>query len=238
VKEVMKRNWSVSLDADRYRDFLPFLGAAILVAAIAMQATLMPVKPTAIGFPPTADETVTPGALPQFSVPPDVSAERNTVQTTVLPTEAAPAEPEASLEPPSTAMAPPDIAAPFAAENAPPLAARGAPVAVGLPLGAGNLHIRTSRQLALSSLATNLMRQIEQLQAARRQTLEKRPATLKPVRPPVLPAGRTLKETGAAGPAVPGVGGPAPRVGVLGGPLPLVGKDAPVIDGTTLRRRF
>jgi hypothetical protein len=234
----MKRSWTVSLDADRYRDLLPFLGAAILVAAIAMQATLMPVKPAAIGFPPAADETVTPGALPQFSVAPDVSAERNTVQTVVLPTEAVPAEPEASSEPPSTAMVPPDLAAPFAAENAPPLSAREARGAVGLPMGAGNLHIRTSRELALSSLATNLMRQIQQLQAARRQSLEKRPATLKPVRPTVAPVARTLKETGAAGPAVPGVGGPAPRVGILGGPLPLTGKDAPVIDGTTLRRRL
>jgi hypothetical protein len=229
----MRRSWPVLLDADRYRDLLPFLGAAILVAAIAMQATLMPVKPLAIGFPPIADETVTPGALPQFSVAP----ERNTVQTVVLPSEAVPEDHEATSEPPSTAMAPPEIAAPFGAEDAPPLPASQAPLAVGLP-GAGNLHIRTSRSLALSSLATNLMRQIEQLQAARRQSLEKRPATIKPAQPTVLPAGRALKETGTAGPALVGVGGPAPRAGVLGGPLPLAGKYAPVIDGTTLRRRF
>lgn len=234
----MKRNWTVSLDADRYRDLLPFVGAAVLFAAIAIQAKLMPVKPAAIGFPPVADETVTPGALPQYSVPPDLSAERETVQTVVLPTEAVPQGQETTGEPPSAAMAPPEIVAPFAAENAPPLRARPAPVAVGLPLGAGNLHIRTSRSLALSSLATNLMRQIEQLQAARRQSLEKRPATLKPVRPTLLPAERAPKETGATGPAPVGLGGPASRTGVLGGPLPLAGKDAPVIDGTTLRRRF
>jgi hypothetical protein len=234
----MKRSWTISLDADRYRDLLPFLGAAILVAAIAMQATLMPVKPAAIGFPPAADETVTPGALPQFSVPPDVSAERNTVQTVVLPTEAVPAGPEASSEPPSTAMAPPDLAAPFAAENAPPLSAGEARAAAGLPMGAGNLHIRTSRELALSSLATNLMRQIAQLQAARRQSLEKRPATLKPVRPTPLPARRAPQEAGVSRPALMGLGGPAARTGVLGGPLPLAGKYAPVIDGTTLQRRF
>jgi hypothetical protein len=234
----MRRSWPMSLDADRYRDLLPFLGAAILVAAIALQATLMPMKPVAVGFPPVADETVTPGALPQFSVAPDASVERNAVQSVVLPTEAVPPDQETISAPPGTAMAPPEIAAPFAAEDAAPLPGRSAPVAVGLPMGAGNLHIRTTRQLALSSLATNLMRQIEQLQAARRQSLEKRLVTLKPTQPTVPRTGRALQETGAAGPAVAGVGGPAPRVGVLGGPLPLAGKYAPVIDGTTLRRRF
>ena len=158
------------------------------------------------------------------------------MHSVVLPSEAVLQDQETTSEPPGAATAPAEIAAPLAIENAPPLRAGQAPAAVGLPMGAGNLHIRTSRSLALSSLAANLMRQIEQLQAARRQSLEKRPATLKPAR--VLPAERALNETRGAGPAALGVGGPAPRVGVLGGPLPPAGKYAPVIDGTTLRRRF
>jgi hypothetical protein len=211
-----------------YGNLLPFLAAAILVA-IALQAKLLSFKPTPIEFPPQFDEITLPGALPQFSAPPDLPEERDIVQPTVLPVEAMPNDLAAQGEAPSVAATAPEFTA--------PLGGAGVPTAIGIPTGAGNLHIRTSRPAtALSALSENLMQQIKRLHPLPPPVRAKRPTVSLKAGHPVgasLPAGNAK-----ARPAALGVGGPSPSRNALGGLSQLAAKDAPVINGTTFKRRF
>lgn len=233
----MRRILTSSLQADGYGPLLPFVIAALLFV-ITMQAKLMPFKPAAIEFPPAADVAATSAVLPQFSVAPSPTAEGDNRQTAVLPSEAVPdAQPPGSAEP-SVAMTAPNVAGSFGAEGvAPALPAGRLPSAIGVLLGAGNIHLRTSRSSPLSSLATNLMLQIKRLHPVP-QTAAKRPPTIEAQRPARASVG-VLAQAGLARPAASGLAGAAaPLTGVLGGPSASAAKYAPVIDGTTLRRRF
>lgn len=237
----MKRNLARSLPRDRYGDIAPFLGAAaILVAAFAIQARLVPLRPIAIEFPPPADQAASSTALPEYSLPPDQATERDLILTTVLPTESVPDNQTASSAPSNAAMTAPDIAPPFgAAESGGPPPAGTVPLGMGVPLGAGTLRLHTGRSGPLSALATNLMEQIKRLHPFPPQVRAKRPALIKAERLIANPAGSVVAEAGRTGPAAAtGIGEPVPLRGVLGGPSPLAAKTAPVIDGTTFRRRF
>lgn len=234
----MRQIPALSLRIDRFGDILPFLAAALLFATIVMQAKILPFKQKAVEFPPAVDMVTTPGALPQYAVLSDEPDERDRVQIGTLPTEAVPTEEAPASLPPSAVLAPSDLAGALGATAAAPGFAAGfASPSLAAPAGAGNLHIRTSRSLALSVLATNLMMQIRQLHPVRPPLPAKRPPS-PAIQRPAASRASVPAQPGAARPAASGLGGPAPPAGMLGGPASLASRYAPVIDGTALRRRF
>lgn len=230
-----------SLSFPRQRDLAPFVGAAaMLAAALAMQARLMPVRHIAVQFPPPMDDAAEAGALPEFSLPPDETAERAIVDTSVLPREAAPDRLTAPAAAPSIAMAAPEGAALWGADEAaaPPGAVSG-PLGIAGAMGAGNLrlHLHSGPSSPLSALATDLKAQIERLHPMP-QVRAKRPAASSTGMPTTKLGARTVPvEKPGRLAAVPGIGGPPPAHGALGGLSPLAVKEAPILDGTSFKRR-
>jgi hypothetical protein len=216
------------LATGRRGDLAPLVAASILVAAMAMHATLLAPRPAVIEFPPGPDAAAA-GALPEVSVAPEMLGPPPLPSEAVPPDDAGPAGAA-----PGVAITAPPIAAPFqgAGDNALPLP--GAPAGVGSGVAAGNIHVRTTGTRAMSALTSSLMQQIQRLQRARPQI---RPAEAKKQRQATAPS-VAVRLAQTKTPGAPSLGGPARPTGVLGGPNPLAPVYAAAINGSTARKKF
>jgi hypothetical protein len=213
-----------ALGPDRLAALLPLLVGALVFAGLAMPGKLLPVKPLPIEIPAVADTA--PGAAPQESVPPPLPALAFSRPSPVLPRDSVPDEAAPTYATPSVAMAPPGGEAAVPADHL--------PLATG---GSGNLALRATHAHAVSSLALNLLQQVERIRASARAAAHasRKPAPLpKPGlhasvrRAPPLPA------PAKAGPPVASLGGAAPPANGLGGPAAM----AESLNGATMRRKF
>jgi hypothetical protein len=211
---------SPALAADRVAQLLPFLFTALLLAGLAMQAKLLPIKPMPMEFPSSAG--ILPGAAPQESVAPASATLSFDAPPAVLPRESVPDENSAIFPEPSVAMIAPNAAGALLSPS------------LGLP-GSGNLTIRSNRPHAVSALALNLLQTAQRVRATMRSRANavRRPAAPKAQQ---TAAKRAAPLAAAAKASLPvsGLGGAAGSWGGLGGPAPM----AASINGTTMRRKY
>ncbi|HXY98931.1 MAG TPA: hypothetical protein VEI03_02955 [Stellaceae bacterium] len=222
----MNRFRSVALQPDRLPQLLPFLFVALVLAGMAMQAKLLPVKPMRMEFPPSIDAS--PGAAPKDSVAPPIALPSFDAPSSVLPRESVPDDTLTASPEPSVAMLAPTIEAPFAGAVAGAIASPA-----GLS-GSGNLALRANRGQAVSVLTRNLLQTVERIRAnmrppakaARRSTALKAQQAAAKHPTPLAIARTSLPQSS--------LGGAAASWGGLGGPAP----PASGLSGTTMRRKY
>jgi hypothetical protein len=219
----MTPRWLAEIDTDLSLQALPFLFAAAVLACIAMQARLLPVRVVPLAVPSTIG--IPPGAAPQESIAPPAAV----LSTPVLPSESLPTDPLVSLAEASLPATPSGRATDAWADHMPRRAA--------LAAGAGNINVRAGQPTAISSLVANILRSLKRIHPIVPPRARTVTATLKAMQNPAKLRVAAMTSTPKPSLAGWGLGGPVPRRGMLGGPAPLAGRYAANLDGLTMGSR-
>jgi hypothetical protein len=230
---MLMRRVSASLAGDRSLQWLPLVLVAVALGV--MQARLLPVRYVPLDIPSTLG--VAPGAAPEESIAPPLSAPVST-PSVVLPSESQPPAEAPSAELGSGAGAPGAQRVLPKAEGAAAVWSDRLPRAAGAEEGVGNLRIHARQPTAVSTLVASIVKSLNRIHPSAvlsAKALAERMAMLKP---PPQPFARAMLLSTRAQPPKPhltgwAVGGAAPQHNILGGPAFYAPRYAPVINGAT-----